>query len=233
MRSWRKRDEAVLAGRKGFVRQAIRSGVPIVPVATVGGHDTVFVLSEGRFLAKSHRARQAPARRDAADRRRASRSRSRSRSCPCTCRCRRRSAPSSSSRSSVDPTPSASTTRTTSTPSTDEVEAAIQAGMDRLAEAAQLPDLRLRSGGDDDSTTHRYAPGRPRGRSPTPSSRRSTGPRTRRASGRSAAATSGRRRRRRSAARAPGRAARGPARAARRAARARLCDRVARARASS
>lgn len=53
MRSWRKRDRAVLAGRKGFVRQAIRSGVPIVPVATVGGHDTVFVLSEGRALAKA------------------------------------------------------------------------------------------------------------------------------------------------------------------------------------
>jgi 1-acyl-sn-glycerol-3-phosphate acyltransferase len=51
MRSWRKRDTAVLAGRKGFVKQAIRSGVPIVPVATVGGHDTVFVLSEGRWLA--------------------------------------------------------------------------------------------------------------------------------------------------------------------------------------
>jgi 1-acyl-sn-glycerol-3-phosphate acyltransferase len=52
MRSWRKRDRAVLAGRKGFVRQAIRSGVPIVPVATIGGHDTVFILSEGRFLAR-------------------------------------------------------------------------------------------------------------------------------------------------------------------------------------
>lgn len=52
MRNWRKRDRAVLAGRKGFVRQAIRSGVPIVPVATIGGHDTVFVLSEGRFLAR-------------------------------------------------------------------------------------------------------------------------------------------------------------------------------------
>nr|WP_082684058.1 lysophospholipid acyltransferase family protein [Mycobacterium sp. IS-1556] len=52
MRNWRHRDKAVLAGRKGFVRQAIRSGVPIVPVATVGGHDTVFVLSEGRFIAR-------------------------------------------------------------------------------------------------------------------------------------------------------------------------------------
>src|SRR6188472_655313 len=53
MRNWRRRDEAVLGGRKGFVRQAIRSGVPIVPVASVGGHDTVFVLSEGRWLANA------------------------------------------------------------------------------------------------------------------------------------------------------------------------------------
>src|ERR1700758_836109 len=52
MRSWRHRDKAMLFGRKGFIRQAIRSGVPIVPVATVGGHDTVFVLSEGRFIAR-------------------------------------------------------------------------------------------------------------------------------------------------------------------------------------
>lgn len=52
MRTWRKRDEAVLGGRQGFVRFALRQQVPIVPIATVGGHDTVFVLSEGRFLAK-------------------------------------------------------------------------------------------------------------------------------------------------------------------------------------
>jgi 1-acyl-sn-glycerol-3-phosphate acyltransferase len=51
MRNWRRRDEAVLGGRVGFVRQAIRSGVPIVPVASIGGHDTAFVLSEGRWIA--------------------------------------------------------------------------------------------------------------------------------------------------------------------------------------
>ncbi len=51
MRNWRNRDQAVLGGRKGFVRQAIRSGVPIVPVSSVGGHDTVFVLSEGQWIA--------------------------------------------------------------------------------------------------------------------------------------------------------------------------------------
>ncbi|NNM51892.1 MAG: acyltransferase family protein [Pseudomonadales bacterium] len=51
MRSWKKRHEVILDNRLGFVRQAIRSGVPIVPVATVGGAETVFVLSEGRWLA--------------------------------------------------------------------------------------------------------------------------------------------------------------------------------------
>ncbi len=51
-RSWNKRDKAVLGGRTGFIRLAIREGVPIVPMATVGGHDTLFVLSEGRGLAK-------------------------------------------------------------------------------------------------------------------------------------------------------------------------------------
>ncbi|WP_209313972.1 lysophospholipid acyltransferase family protein [Blastococcus sp. TF02A-35] len=53
MRSWWKRDIATLGGRTGFVKQAIRSGVPILPVATVGGHDTVFVLSEGKWLANA------------------------------------------------------------------------------------------------------------------------------------------------------------------------------------
>jgi 1-acyl-sn-glycerol-3-phosphate acyltransferase len=53
MRSWRKRDVATLGGRTGFVKQAIRSGVPILPVATVGGHDTVFVVSEGKWLANA------------------------------------------------------------------------------------------------------------------------------------------------------------------------------------
>ncbi len=51
MRNWRRRDEAVLGGRIGFVRTAIRSGVPIVPVASVGGHDTAFIVSEGRWIA--------------------------------------------------------------------------------------------------------------------------------------------------------------------------------------
>ena len=51
-RSFSKRDTAVLGGRKGFIRLAIREQVPILPMATVGGHETLFVLSEGRGLAK-------------------------------------------------------------------------------------------------------------------------------------------------------------------------------------
>jgi 1-acyl-sn-glycerol-3-phosphate acyltransferase len=51
-RAWTKRDQVVLGERKGFIRLAIRQRVPIVPVATIGGHDTFFVLSEGRGIAK-------------------------------------------------------------------------------------------------------------------------------------------------------------------------------------
>ena len=52
LRTWSKRDEAVLAGRKGFIKLAIRSGVPIVPIATVGGPDSMPVLWQGRKLAQ-------------------------------------------------------------------------------------------------------------------------------------------------------------------------------------
>jgi len=55
LRPWIKRDQAVLAGRKGFVRLAIRTGVPIVPIATVGGPDAMPVLASGRQLAKALR----------------------------------------------------------------------------------------------------------------------------------------------------------------------------------
>ena len=52
LRHWFRRDEAILAGRKGFVKLAIRSGVPIVPISTVGGADGMPVIATGRRLAK-------------------------------------------------------------------------------------------------------------------------------------------------------------------------------------
>ncbi len=52
MRAWKRRDEVVFAGRKGFIRLAIRNQKPILPITTAGGHDCEFILSEGRGLAK-------------------------------------------------------------------------------------------------------------------------------------------------------------------------------------
>lgn len=52
LRPWTQRDEAVLAGRTGFIRLAISSGVPIVPVSTVAGPDSMPVLATGRRIAR-------------------------------------------------------------------------------------------------------------------------------------------------------------------------------------
>ena len=53
LRPWTERDTAVLGGRTGFIKMAIRSGVPIVPISTVGGPDSMPVLFEGRRLASA------------------------------------------------------------------------------------------------------------------------------------------------------------------------------------
>ncbi|OBG71570.1 glycerol acyltransferase [Mycobacterium sp. E1214] len=53
LRPWTERDRANLAGRKGFVGMAIRAGVPIVPIATVGGADAMPVLIRGDKLSKA------------------------------------------------------------------------------------------------------------------------------------------------------------------------------------
>lgn len=52
LRPWTERDVATLGGRTGFVKMAIRMGVPIVPVATVGGADAMPVLVRGDTLAR-------------------------------------------------------------------------------------------------------------------------------------------------------------------------------------
>ena len=55
LRPWTERDRANLAGRKGFVKMAIRAGVPIVPIATVGGADAMPVLIRGDKLSRGLR----------------------------------------------------------------------------------------------------------------------------------------------------------------------------------
>ncbi len=55
LRPWSQRDRANLAGRTGFVKMAIRAGVPIVPIATVGGADAMPVLIRGDQLSRTLR----------------------------------------------------------------------------------------------------------------------------------------------------------------------------------
>lgn len=51
-RPFRERDRVVLGGRKGFLRLALRAGVPIVPVISAGTHEQFIVLSRGDRLAR-------------------------------------------------------------------------------------------------------------------------------------------------------------------------------------
>jgi 1-acyl-sn-glycerol-3-phosphate acyltransferase len=49
--SW-KRHEVDFGGRKGYVKLAREAGVPIVPVASVGGQEAALFLDRGQWLAK-------------------------------------------------------------------------------------------------------------------------------------------------------------------------------------
>ena len=50
---WSERHTVKFAGRTGFVRLALRRQVPIVPVVSVGAHETFRVLTDGRALARA------------------------------------------------------------------------------------------------------------------------------------------------------------------------------------
>jgi len=51
-RPWKDRNRVAFKGRRGFVRLALRAGVPVVPVVGHGGHETTIVLTRGERLAK-------------------------------------------------------------------------------------------------------------------------------------------------------------------------------------
>jgi len=50
-RPWWERDRIDFDGRSGFVRLALRLGVPVVPVVGHGGHHSTIILSRGEWLA--------------------------------------------------------------------------------------------------------------------------------------------------------------------------------------
>jgi len=54
-RTWRERSRIYLEGRAGFIRLALREGVPIVPLVTAGTHEQLVVLRRGRRIAKALR----------------------------------------------------------------------------------------------------------------------------------------------------------------------------------
>ncbi|MFT7518051.1 MAG: 1-acyl-sn-glycerol-3-phosphate acyltransferase [Kiritimatiellia bacterium] len=51
-RTWNQRYKVHFAGRKGYARTALECGVPIVPIANSGAHQTLIVLADGHRLAR-------------------------------------------------------------------------------------------------------------------------------------------------------------------------------------
>ena len=52
MRPFRKRNEIIFDGRRGYIRLALRTGAPIVPFVAWGAHSTVVIVDDMRWLAR-------------------------------------------------------------------------------------------------------------------------------------------------------------------------------------
>src|SRR5262249_17424559 len=52
-RPYSKRYEVCFAGRTGYAKLALKAGVPIIPVANAGAHETLIVLTDGRPIARA------------------------------------------------------------------------------------------------------------------------------------------------------------------------------------
>ena len=53
MRPFRDRDRIIFGHRRGYIRLALRAGVPIIPVVTAGGQATFLVVNNGRRIVQA------------------------------------------------------------------------------------------------------------------------------------------------------------------------------------
>jgi 1-acyl-sn-glycerol-3-phosphate acyltransferase len=53
MRSFRKRTRIIFGKRRGYLQIALRERIPIIPVVSSGGHETLLILHEGKWLARA------------------------------------------------------------------------------------------------------------------------------------------------------------------------------------
>ena len=51
-RPYKERDRVDFGNRTGFIKLALRSGVPIVPAVFAGGHETFIILNDGQSIAR-------------------------------------------------------------------------------------------------------------------------------------------------------------------------------------
>ena len=54
-RPYRHRNRIVFGGRTGYIRLALRAGVPIIPVVCAGGHETLIIIDDLRWAARLFR----------------------------------------------------------------------------------------------------------------------------------------------------------------------------------
>lgn len=54
-RPWSERYRVHFAGRKGYAKLALKAGVPVIPIAHAGAHETLMVLTDGRSIARRMR----------------------------------------------------------------------------------------------------------------------------------------------------------------------------------
>jgi len=52
VRPFRHRNRIIFGPRRGYIKLALREGVPIIPVVAAGAHSTMMVLDDGRWLAE-------------------------------------------------------------------------------------------------------------------------------------------------------------------------------------